>query len=49
MHEIGLLIDMVIEFVANMAFLLYKCVHTKSAGSDLEVVRFYLNLPVAPI
>lgn len=36
MHEIGLLIDMVIEFVANMAFLLYKCVHAKSAGSDLE-------------
>lgn len=37
MYEIGLLIDMVIEFVVNMVFLLYKCVYIKLVGFDLEV------------
>lgn len=48
MH-LGLWIGMVIEFVANCVFLLYKCVYTPSLQtSDVrEVVRVYLNLSVA--
>lgn len=45
----GLLIDMVIEFVASLTFLLNKCAHQVRTLIWRQVVRAHRNILVAII